>query len=103
MSALGRRLGIAAACLVVFVVAIAGLLHTPPARRYALTQITTLLQQQNVTFTTDQLSYNLFDLTIRLRNLRIASRDAADLPPFAEIERAELDVSLPQLIRRRYV
>ena len=103
MSALGRRLGIAAVCFVILVVAIAALLHTPPVRRYALTRVSELLRQQNVTFNTDELSYNLLDLTIRLRNLRIASDDAPDLPPFAEVDRAELDLSMAQLLRRRYV
>lgn len=91
---------------IVVVVLIAGLiafLHTSPARQYALDQVTRLLQQQNIEFNTDQLSYNLFDLSLTLRNVRVRSQMAPDLPPFAVIDRVSLDLSLRALLQRRYV
>ena len=78
-------------------------LHTSPARGFVLTQVTNLLQQQNIEFGTDELRYNLFDLRLSLRNLRIRSHEAPDLPPFASIARVSLDLSLSQVLRRRYV
>ena len=61
------------------------------------------IRQQNVQFDTDDLSYNLLDLSIRFRNLRIRAQDAPDLPLFTEIDEARLDLSLTQLLRKRYV
>ena len=53
--------------------------------------------------TTEQLDYNLFDLSLSLRSLRVRSQQAPDLPPFATIGRVNIDVSLLQLLRGRYV
>src|SRR5688572_5210380 len=103
MSRVAYRLGITAAFLAVLLAVLVAALHTTPVRRYALAKVTDILRQQNVTFNTDELSYNLLDLKLRLRNLRIASEDAQDLPPFAHIESADIDLSLTQLLRRRYV
>ena len=98
-----RRLFIAAAALVVLLVAFIAFLHTPTARRYVAARITDMLRQQNIQFNTDDLSYNLLDLSVRFRNLRVRAEDAPDLPAFAEIDEARLDLSLTQLLRRRYV
>jgi outer membrane protein assembly complex protein YaeT len=98
-----RILAIFGTVVVVLVAGLLVLLHTSPARRYVVTQVTRLLQQQNIEFNTDELRYNLLDLRLSLRNLRIRSRDALDLPPIATIDRVTLDLSLGQLLRRRYV
>src|SRR5688572_20958350 len=97
------KLAIVVGVLALLVVAFVAFLHTPPARRFVLEQVTALLRQQNVSFSTDQLRYNLLDLSVHLRNLRIEPLAAAGLPPFAEIDSAEVDLSFVQLLRRRYV
>ena len=91
---------------VALVLLLAGLilfLHTTPGRRVVISQITRYLQQQNISFSTEELNYNLLDLRISLRNVRVRSQDAPDLPPFASMARATVDLSLTQLLRRRYV
>jgi outer membrane protein assembly complex protein YaeT len=89
--------------VLVLVVAVLLFLHASPGRRFVASQVTSLLQQENIDFSTDELRYNLLDLRMSLRNLRIRSNEAPDLPPFATIDRVELDLSLGQLLRRRYV
>ncbi|HUQ87566.1 MAG TPA: hypothetical protein VM096_08415, partial [Vicinamibacterales bacterium] len=78
-------------------------LQTLPARRYAASKVTALLAQQGITFSTDQLRYNLLDLSGELRNVRILSPNLPDGPPFLEIDRARVDLSAWQLLRGRYV
>jgi outer membrane protein assembly complex protein YaeT len=98
-----RRLIVASVVVAMLLAGFVGFLHTPPGRRYVVSRITDVLRQQNIQFDTDDLSYNLLDLSIRLRNLRIRARDAPDLPRFAEIDEARFDLSLTQLLRRRYM
>src|SRR5687767_7440004 len=98
-----RALFIGVAVLVMLVAGLVAFLHTPPARRFVVSRITELLRQQNVQFETDDLSYNLLDLSVRFRNLRIRAHGAPELPPFAEIDEARLDLSLMQVLRGRYV
>src|SRR5688572_20094891 len=98
-----RTLAVAALVVVVLFAAFVGFLHTPPAQRYVVSRIIDVLRQQNVEFNADDVNYNLLSLSIRFRNLRIRAQDATDLPPFAEIDEARLDLSLTQLLRGRYV
>ena len=98
-----RRLAVAALVVVVLLAAFVGFLHTPPARRYVVSRIIDVLRQQNIEFNADDVSYNLLSLSMRFRNLRIRAQEASDLPPFAEIDEARLDLSLMQLLRGRYV
>ena len=98
-----RRLIVAAVVVVMLLAGFVGFLHTPPARRYVVSRIIDVLRQQNVQFNADDLSYNLLDLSIRFRSLRIRAQDAPDLPLFAQIDEARLDLSLTQLLRGRYV
>lgn len=88
-------------------VALAGLilagLHTPQGRGYVLSKVTDLLASRQIDFRADQLRYNLFDLSLDLRDVTIRSpRGAAD-PPFAVIGRLRADLSLRALLRGRYV
>jgi outer membrane protein assembly complex protein YaeT len=103
----GRRIGrffaIFGLSLVVLIAAALLFLHTSPARRFVISQVTSLLQAQNISFNTDELRYNLLDLRLTLRNVEIRSQDAPDLPPFARIDRISADLSLTRLLRRRYV
>ena len=95
-----RRLIVASLVVAMLLAGFVGFLHTPPARRYVVSRIIEVLRQQNVEFNTDDISYNLLDLSIRFRNLRIRAQDAPDLPRFAHIDEARLDLSLTQLLRR---
>jgi outer membrane protein assembly complex protein YaeT len=98
-----RRLAIAAVVLVaLLVVAIAGL-QTPPAKRFIIAKVTTLLAAQDITFSTDGFNYNLLDLSTDLRNVRLVSPRLPDAPPFMEIDRARIDLSSWQVLRGRYV
>lgn len=98
-----RYLAIFGIAVLVVIAALIALLHTSPARQYATDQVTRLLQQQNIEFNTDRLSYNLLDLSLTLRNVRVRSQLAPDLPPFASIDRVSLDLSLRALLQGRYV
>ena len=49
------------------------------------------------------LDYNLFTGSIDVRDLRLGSAAAADLPAFARVGRARLELSLIQLLHGRYV
>jgi outer membrane protein assembly complex protein YaeT len=100
---LRRLLAIFGAALLVLAAALLLFLHTPPARRFVISQVTNLLERQHIEFNTDELDYNLFNLRFALHNVRVRSQDAPDLPPFAHIDRLSVDLSLTQLLRRRYV
>ncbi len=98
-----RRLGIAVAVLVLLVILVIGGLQTPPARRFVLGKVTTLLAAQDIAFSTDGFRYNLLDLSTELRNVRIMSPRLPDGPPFLEIAHARIDLSSWQVLRGRYV
>ena len=98
-----RRLIVASVVVAMLLAGFMGFLHTPPARRYVVSRITDVLRQQHIQFDADGFSYNLLDLSLRFRNLRIRAQDALDLPGFAEIDEVRLDLSLTHLLRRRYV
>ncbi|HEX6162086.1 MAG TPA: translocation/assembly module TamB domain-containing protein, partial [Vicinamibacterales bacterium] len=98
-----RWLGFAAAGIVVLAVLIAVALQTPPARRFVLARVTSLLAAQDITFATEEFRYNPLELSTELRNVRIRSARLPDAPPFIEIDRARVDLSSLQLLRGRYV
>lgn len=78
----------------------AGMAHLPVVRKYALQWgQERLAAQQGLKLEADDLSYNLFTLKSSLKNVRLQSTDAPDLPPFFEAERVELDLSLLSLAR----
>ena len=78
-------------------------LHTPPARRHILNQVTDLLATQRIDFNAEALSYNLLELSLTIEDVRVQAMDAPDAPPFAVIPRAEVDLSLLALLGGRYV
>ena len=92
---------VAIVCVLVGAALIA--LHTPPGRRFVLAQVTQLLAAQRIALSTDELRYNLLDLSLSLRNIRVRSPEAPNAPPFAVIPSARVDLSLLQLLRGRYV
>ena len=78
-------------------------LHSGPVRRLALDRLTRALASQGVEFQAEALRYNLFTLAIDARNLRIRTAASPDLPAFMTIGRVQLNLSLRDLLRRRYV
>ena len=98
-----RWLGLTLAAIVALAVLIVVALQTPPARRFVLGKVTSLLAAQDITFATEHFQYNLFDLSTELRQIRIHSPRLPGAPPFIEIDRARVDLSSMQLLRGRYV
>jgi outer membrane protein assembly factor BamA/autotransporter translocation and assembly factor TamB len=96
---LGIFAGIICALIIVALIAI----HTPPARRYVVDRIVALLSREQIEFSTDQLGYNVLNASVNLRNVRVRSTTWPDAPVFATIGRAQINLSLLQLLRGRYV
>ncbi|HEX6975126.1 MAG TPA: hypothetical protein VF147_12040, partial [Vicinamibacterales bacterium] len=78
-------------------------LHSGPARRFALRRAIGFLASRQIELQAKELRYNLATLSIELRDARLRSTASADLPPFATIAHARVDLSLPQLLRGRIV
>jgi outer membrane protein assembly factor BamA/autotransporter translocation and assembly factor TamB len=98
-----RRLTIAFVALCLVVVILFFTIHTRPVRRYAVNKVTALLAQKHIEFQADELNYNLLKASLDLKNIRVRSSEYADAPVFATIARAQLNLSLPDLLRGRYV
>ena len=88
-------------CAIVIVALIA--VHTPPARRYVADQVVALLAREQIEFSTNQLGYNVLNASVNLRDVRIRSTTWPDAPVFATIGRAQINFSLFQLLRGRFV
>jgi outer membrane protein assembly complex protein YaeT len=78
-------------------------LQSGPARRFALDRVIAFLASRQIELQTDALHYNVFSLSIDLRNVRVRSTRLAHRPIVATIGRAHLDLSLLQLLRGHYV
>ena len=87
-------------CLVVILLLV---LQSAAVRSFALRRLTAYFAAQRIELQIDDLQYNLFRLSVELRNLRVRSNSSSDLPTFAAIGHARLDLSLTALLRRRYV
>ncbi|HKH71637.1 MAG TPA: translocation/assembly module TamB domain-containing protein, partial [Vicinamibacterales bacterium] len=98
-----RRLTIAFVALCLVIVILFFTIHTRPVRRYAVNKVTALLGQKHIAFQTDELSYNLLKASLDLKNVRVRSVDYPDAPVFATIARAQINLSLADLLRGRYV
>ena len=98
-----KWLGAAAAVLVAVIVVAIGALHTAPGRRFVLSRITELLAAQQIDLRADQLRYNLFDLSLDLRDVTIRSARSAEDPPFAVLAGLTANLSLMDLLGGRYV
>ncbi len=97
-----KILAIFAAIVGVLAIAIVGALQTPAARRFVLSQVTKVLAEQQIDLNADGLQYNLLDLSLAVRDVRVRSARAPEAPPFAVISRASIDLRLLQLLRGRY-
>ncbi|HYP12603.1 MAG TPA: hypothetical protein VEQ63_01660, partial [Bryobacteraceae bacterium] len=105
MAEISRRVRIAAWILggfVAIVVLLIALLHTPPARRYALKQAVAILGEQGIKFDASRLSYNLLELKANLVNVEIRSVQQPDLPPALRADSAQVDLSLRKLLQGSY-
>jgi outer membrane protein assembly complex protein YaeT len=74
------------------------LLHTPPARRYALKKTVEIMDRQGITFDSSEFNYNLLDLSATLSNVVVRSPQAPDLPALVRADRVSVDIGLRQLI-----
>jgi outer membrane protein assembly complex protein YaeT len=97
-----KFLAIFAAVLGVFVLALIAALHTPAAKRFVLSQVTKVLAEQQIDLNADGLNYNLFNLSLALRGIKVRSLRAPEAPPFAVISGARVDLRLVPLLRGRY-
>jgi len=88
-------------CLLAILLLLA--LQSAPVRRFALGRLTDFLASQHVALQVDDFQYSLLRLSVDARNLRIRSEGVSDLPPFATIGRAQLTLSLANLLRGRFV
>ena len=70
------------------------LLHTPPARRFALRQAVVILERQGVQLGAAELRYNLLNLTVTLVNLTVSSRQSSDLPALLQADQVKVDLGL---------
>ena len=98
-----RRLGFAAATLVLVIAIAIVALQSGPVRRIAQQKIVELLAAQNITFSTESFDYRLLGLRTELRNVRVASSRRPNAPPFIEVERLRVNLSAWQALRGRYV
>lgn len=98
-----RRLTLAFIALCLVVVILFFTIHTRPVRRYAVNKVTALLAERHIEFQTDELNYNLLRASLDLKNIRVRSVDFPDAPVFATIARAQINLSLADLLRGRYV
>ena len=98
-----RRLAVIAGGAVLLVLLLVAGLHTPPAKRYVLSQVTRLLADSQIAFTAQRLDYNLFNLSLVLQDVTLRAVGAEDMPAFAHIDRATVDMSLFALLRGQYV
>jgi len=98
-----KALGLAVVVVAVLLVVVIAALQTPPARRFVQAKVTELLARQGIAFATDELRYNLFDLSTDLRGVRVTSPSLPDAPPFLVIDRVRVDLGLWQVVRGRYV
>ncbi len=76
--------------------------HTPPARRLVLRELVSLLRSQNIDFAASQLDYNLLTLRFELRDVKVQSHQALDLPPIFAADRVAADLSLRRLLGGAY-
>ena len=89
--------------LLSLVVLLVALLHTPPARRYALKQIVQILDKQGISFDSSGFDYNLLSAKAELRNVVVRAPQAPDLPAILRADRVQVDIGLRSLLGGKYV
>lgn len=94
--AAGALLAIALSALIL------GTLHTPPARRYILTEARSALERRGILIEASSLDYNLLALRFTLSDLRIRPVAAPDFPDLLRADLASINLRLRDLVRGRY-
>jgi outer membrane protein assembly complex protein YaeT len=98
---MSRRLRIGLSILVgtaVLFVVLIGVLQSPPARRFALRQLTAIVNKQGIDLSAARLDYNLLALTVTLSNVVVRSTAEPDLPPVLQADRVFVDLGLRPLL-----
>jgi outer membrane protein assembly complex protein YaeT len=88
-------------CLLLVLVLV--ILQSGPVRRLVVGRLTTFLASHEIELQIGDVRYSVFGLSVDVRNLRVRSQRTTDLPPFATIGQAHLNLSLSDLLRGRYV
>src|SRR5215831_17646272 len=78
-------------------------LQTPPAKRYVLARVHQYLARQKIDLRAGSLNYNLFTLSASIDHATIRATQFPDSPPLVQLGHADVSLSLPDLIRGRYV
>ncbi len=94
--------GIITAAILLVIAVVLLLLHTAPARQFALQQLHARLARHGIDLHASSLDYNLLALTATLRDVVVRSTRAPDLPPFAKADRVYVDLDLLDTIRGYY-
>ena len=77
-------------------------LETSAAKRFVLRQGVRLLRGQGIDLQASRLNYGLFPLRLDLRDVRVQSLQASDLPPLVAVDRVSAEVDLRRLIAGAY-
>jgi outer membrane protein assembly complex protein YaeT len=88
--------------LVLGVVSLLLVLHSPPVQRYALGRLQGLLHDRGIQFEAAALCYSLLRFSVDLSGVAIRSATAPDLPVFARIARVRASLGFRDLIRGAY-
>src|ERR1041385_2498005 len=81
---------------------ILGALHTPAAKQFALHQAVLELRKQGIGIEASQLNYNLFSQRMEMRDVRVQSLHAPDLPPLLTLDRLSAQIDLRRLVAGAY-
>ena len=100
---IGRRLATLGTGVCLLAILLLLVRHSELVRQFARRRITAVLSSRQIDLRMGSLDYNLFTGSIDVRDLRLGSAAAADLPAFARVGRARLELSLIQLLHGRYV
>jgi hypothetical protein len=100
---LKSRQGVAviiATSLVLVIAILVAFLHTAPAKLYMLGKAREYLRRsQGIELEVASLDYELFHLSVSLKQVTLRSSAAPDLPPILQIDRANIDLRWSQLVR----
>lgn len=79
-----------------------GALHLPAAQRFVIAQVFERLRAQQIQVTASHVSYNLAALSLLIDDARVSSLRTPDLPVFATVAHARVNLSTWALIGGRY-
>ncbi len=94
--------GLAIAVVLLLTGILLALAHSSTGRRFVASQLTRILAEQQIEFRSENLNYNLLDLSFTVQNLTVRSAARPDAPPFLVADRLTADIGLLALLRGRY-